>query len=299
MLSKYCGFVTIVGRPNVGKSTLLNYMMGKKLSITCHKPQTTRLNLYGIKTKANHQAVFIDTPGLHLDAKKELNRLMNKQARSSLIDIDVVVFMVEANRWTDEDEAVLKILEGQSNVILVINKIDSFKNKRELMPYIEKVASKLPQATVLPLSASKGEQVDVLEKIIFDKLPQGPFHFPEDMDCSHNEHYRMTEIVREKILRQINEEIPYCATVQIEKIAQLEKCLEVNVLIWVEREGQKKILIGEKGANLKNIGIHARQDIEKMIGQKVMLKLWIKVKKGWSDSHTALGQLGFHDMSMG
>lgn len=293
MSTKYCGFVTIVGRPNVGKSTLLNNIMGKKLSITCHKPQTTRLNLYGIKTKENKQVVFIDTPGLHLNAKKQLNRLMNKQARTSLVDVDVVLFMVEAGRWTDEDEHVLNLVQAQKQVILIVNKIDTFDNKNQLLPFLEKVQTKLPQAQIVPISAFEGIQTDHLEDILFKALPQGPFYFPEDMTCSHNDQYHMTEIIREKILRQIDKEVPYSATVQIEKVAPRKTCTEVHALIWVEREGQKKILIGPKGGNLKLIGTHARQDIERLTGQKILLKLWVKVKSGWADNLNSLTQLGF------
>lgn len=293
MSTKYCGFVTIVGRPNVGKSTLLNRMIGKKLSITCHKPQTTRLNLYGIQTKENRQAVFIDTPGLHLNAKTTLNRLMNKQARSTLIDVDVVLFMVEANRWTQEDAHVASLISHHQHVLLLINKIDKVKEKASLLPFIEQVHQHCPQAKIVPVSAYEGTQVDEVMDMVFANLPESPFYFPEDMTCSRNDQYHMTEIIREKILRTIDQEVPYSATVQIEHLKPRDALLEVHALIWVEREGQKKIIIGPKGEKLKTIGIQARKDIEALIGKKVHLKLWVKVKKGWSDNAHALTQLGF------
>lgn len=297
MLNSYCGFVTIVGRPNVGKSTLLNRLFGQKLSITCHKPQTTRSNLFGIKTLDNRQAVFIDTPGIHQNGKNQLGKLMNKQARSSLVDVDVVLFVVEAGRWTDEDEAVSKLLEGKK-VICVINKVDKFKNKDALLPFMQRIGRKM-DAMILPVSAHKGDQLDILEQTLMDWLPVSPFHFPQEMVCSHDEPFRITEIVREKILRLIEAEVPYSATVQIEKLEKQEKFLVVHALIWVEREGQKKIIIGAKGANLKAIGIQARKDIEKLVNQQVVLKCWVKVKSGWSDNAAAMSQIGLGEILNG
>ncbi len=288
----HCGFVTIVGRPNVGKSTLLNHLMGEKLSITSHKPQTTRQNLYGILTKENRQAVFIDTPGIHINAKRKLNQLMNKQARQSLSEIDLVIFMVEAGVWTEEDKNVLKLLGDGKNVVCVINKVDKFKQKDELLPFMEKISSLCSFKTMVPLCAFDGNNVKALESVVFDSLPEGPFHFDEITKCSHDDPFRMKEIVREKILRTIDKEVPYCCTVDIESIKKAKTCLEVHALILVEREGQKRILIGDKGNSLKTIGIHARRDIEKLIGQKVNLKLWVKVKKGWADNPSVLMDMG-------
>lgn len=292
-LDTRCGLLTLVGRPNVGKSTLLNALVGKKLSITSHKPQTTRQNLYGVKTRGKAQAVFIDTPGFHLNAKKKLNQWMNQHAKSALKDVDVIFFMIEAGTWHPEDEAVLKLLSPSYHVVLVINKVDRFKDKGQLLPFIQKVAAKFPFKDVVPLSAFEGQNLESLETLIFDSLPPNPFYFPEDMICSHNDQFHICEIIREKILRQFEKEVPYCTSVQIEATKRLKTCVEIHALIWVEREGQKKILIGGKGIHMKEVGIHARRDIEKLLGEKVLLKLWIKVKKGWGDSEKALNQLGY------
>lgn len=295
MSNSYCGFVTFVGRPNVGKSTLLNSIVGQKLSITCHKPQTTRSNLYGIKTTGDKQAVFVDTPGIHLHDKNQLGKLMNKQARSALIDVDVALFVVEAGRWTEEDGLVASLLD-LSKTICVINKIDKFKDKQALLPFIQTLSEKIPGVPVVPVSAYKGEQLDVLEGMLMDRLPESPFHYPQEVTCSHGETFRITEIVREKILRLVEAEVPYSATVQIESLENQEKFVKVHALIWVEREGQKKILIGAKGANLKAIGTQARKDMEKLLGRKVVLKCWVKVKKGWSDNLALMSQVGFADI---
>lgn len=298
MSNERCGFVTIVGRPNVGKSTLLNKVIGKKLSITSHKPQTTRFNLYGIKTKDNHQAVFIDTPGIHSKVTHQLNRWMNKQAKNSLKDVDVVMFMVQAGQWTEEDARVYELLSERNNIFLIINKVDMFKDKSDLLPYMQKVQAKCPEATLVPISAFEGDQVEKLMNLIWQALPFGPFHFPPEMICSHSNPYHMTESIREKILRLLDQEVPYCASVQLEHMSEREKCFDVSALIWVEREGQKKIVIGPKGDHLKTIGTHARRDIENLLGKKVNLKLWVKVKSGWRDNASALAQLGYTDGMM-
>ena len=292
-MSTRSGLTSLIGRPNVGKSTLLNALMGKKISITSHKPQTTRQNLYGIITQDDSQMVFIDTPGLHRLEPRKLNQWMNKQARSTLEDIDIILFMIEAGNWTPEDDHVLKLLRPDQRVILIINKIDCFKEKEELLPFMQEVSQKFAFDSVIPLSAFCKDNIDVLKNKILSTLPEGPFYFPEDMICSRETPFQISELIREKIMRELEKEVPYATTVQIEKMSQRPTCKEIHALIWVEREGQKRILIGAKGETLKAIGTHARRDIERLIGEKVLLKLWVKVKKGWADDARALAELGF------
>ncbi|MBS0289888.1 MAG: GTPase Era [Proteobacteria bacterium] len=281
----FCGFVAIIGRPNVGKSSLLNVILKKKISITSFKPQTTRHQILGIKTNDNVQTVYVDTPGIHLHVKKALNRQMNKVAEQALIDVDAVVFVVEALQWTQEDAFICKKLQQiTSPVIIALNKIDLVKEKEQLLAFMGKLAKELPSAQVVPISVRKRIQVAELEKICLSHLPQSVFYFPEDQSMNHSEQFYAAEIVREKIMRLLAKEIPYACSVQIETLTHEDNIVHVNALIWVEREGQKRVVIGEKGTKLKAIGISAREDLERFYGKKVCLKLWVKVKEGWSDN---------------
>jgi len=293
----YCGFVAIVGRPNVGKSTLLNYLIGEKISITANKPQTTRHKIVGVKTVDNKQAVFIDTPGMHLRQKKAINREMNKSARSALIDVDAVIFIIEALEWTEEDEMVLECVNHlKAPVFLLVNKLDMIKNQNDLLPHIAMLATKMNFAEIIPCSATKGIKIDLLEHKIFETLPKGPFCFPEDQVTDKNLNFRLAEIIREKLTRELEAELPYALSVEIERVKQEDTQLSVHALIWVERDSQKGIVIGKHGEMLKRIGQQARLDMNHMLNTSVHLQLWVKVKDGWSDDNKALKNLGYIDL---
>ena len=292
-----CGYVAIVGRPNVGKSTLLNYILGQKLSITSRKPQTTQHTLLGIKSVAGTQTIYVDTPGIHGDAEKAINRHMNRNAKGALRDVDVVVFVTDRTEWQSDDEiTALAVMHSKAPVIIVINKIDLLKDKSVLLPQLAMLQERMPNAEIVPLSAMHGDNLEKLESMINAKLPAGPFMFPDDQITNRSERFLVAEIVREKIVRQLGEEIPYAATIQIERFATEGKILHIDALILVERDGQKAIIIGKSGARLKRIGTEARLDIEGLLEQKVMLKLWVKVKSGWSDDERALKSLGYDDV---
>jgi GTP-binding protein Era len=289
-----CGYVAIIGRPNVGKSTLLNRLIGQKLSITSRKAQTTRQRISGIKTLENAQIIYVDTPGIHKDTPRALNRYMNRVASSIIFDVDVIVFMVDCLHWTEDDEFVLKKLQKtEVPIILVINKVDKIKDKTELLPGLENLSQKMSFAEVIPLSASKGTNVDVLEKAILRFLPENPLIFPADQLSDRSEKFLAAEVIREKLLRHLGQEIPHRVTVEIEKFKWERKCLHIAAVIYVEKDSQKKIVIGEKGDRMKTIGTQARMDLEKMFAGKVFLQLWVKVKQGWSDDDRALKSLGF------
>ena len=292
-----CGYIAIVGRPNVGKSTLLNRILGQKISITSKKPQTTRHQILGIKTQEDAQVVYVDTPGLHLKEHKAINRYMNKAASDSLKHVDVIVFVVDRTRWTDEDQFVLdKVKSAKAPVILAVNKVDQTQSKNELLPHIQVLSEKHSFTEIIPISATKGHNVPELEKLIDSFLPQNIHYFPEDQVTDRSQRFLASEIVREKIMRQLGEELPYSVTVEIEEFKQVKKILHISALILVERNGQKKIVIGDKGEQIKIIGRDARKDMELSFDSKVMLNLWVKVKRGWSDDERALKSLGYDDM---
>ncbi|OGT38109.1 MAG: GTPase Era [Gammaproteobacteria bacterium RIFCSPHIGHO2_12_FULL_37_14] len=288
------GIVAILGRPNVGKSTLLNCLLGKKLSITSAKPQTTRWQILGIKTLHHAQIIYIDTPGLHEVEKHAMNRYMNRIASSVLLDADIIIFMINAMGWQDEDELVLKKLKNITKpVILVINKIDLLKDKTQLLPMIDQLQKRYPFVHVIPISALKADKVTSLENEIIHLLPAGPQLYPEDQLTDKSVRFQIAEIIREKIIQALEEELPYVTTVEIEQFKQESKLTEISAIIWVERQGQKIIIIGKQGAQLKKIGTQARRDIEKLLGQKIFLRLWVKVKERWTDDERALKSLGY------
>ncbi|MBD9414262.1 GTPase Era [Pseudomonas sp. PDM16] len=291
-----CGYVAIVGRPNVGKSTLLNHILGQKLAITSRKPQTTRHNMLGIKTEGDVQAVYVDTPGLHKHNDKALNRYMNRSASTALKDVDVVVFVVDRTRWTDEDQMVLeKVQYVKCPILLAVNKADRLEDKSELLPHLEWLATQLPQAEVVPISALHGQNLDTLERLVAENLPESEHFFPEDQITDRSSRFLAAELIREKIMRQLGAELPYQITVEIEEFKQEGRVLHIHGLILVERDGQKKIIIGDKGERIKRIGQDARKDMEVLFDSKVMLNLWVKVKGGWSDDERALRSLGYTD----
>lgn len=293
----YCGYVAIIGRPNVGKSTLLNRILGQKISITSNKPQTTRHRLLGIKTMGNRQFIYVDTPGIHLDNKKRaLNRMMNQAASYTIDDVDVVVLVIDANKWTQEDDYVIdKLAKSQRPVIVAVNKIDTIKDKERLLPILDKVTKRIKADSVIPISAKHGEQIEQLESILESYLPESPHFFPETDITDKSNRFLIAEIIREKLFRNTGDELPYATTVMIEDYKDKGKVIHISALILVEREGQKRIVIGQKGEKIKAIGKAARQDIEALLNHKVYLELWTKVRSGWADDERALRSLGYQD----
>ncbi|HDN2511973.1 TPA: GTPase Era [Providencia rettgeri] len=296
-LQSHCGFVAIVGRPNVGKSTLLNQLLGQKVSITSRKPQTTRHRIMGIHTEDNYQIIYVDTPGLHIEEKRAINRLMNRAASSSIGDVELVIFVVEGTNWTADDEMVLtKLSSLRCPVILAINKIDNVTDKTVLLPHIGMISQKMNFLDVVPISAEKGTGVDTIAKIVRQHIPEATHHFPEDYITDRSQRFMASEMIREKLMRFLGDELPYSVTVEIEQFKVTETGIyHINGLILVEREGQKKMVIGNKGSKLKTIGTEARIDMERMFDNKVHLELWVKVKSGWADDERALRSLGYVD----
>ena len=291
-----CGYIALVGRPNVGKSTLLNRLLGQKISITSKRPQTTRHRILGIKTLDTAQFVYVDTPGLHRDAGRAMNRQMNREATRALQEVDVVVFMVEGLRWTVDDDLVLKELASVSRpVVLAVNKVDLISDKQSLLPGLQSLSQKRDFAQIIPLSASKGQNVAELEAVIESLLPEsGPF-FPEDQVTDRSERFLVAERVREKLFRKLGKELPYGLTVEIERFRRERNIIHIHALIWVERQSQKAIVIGRQGRVLKEVGREARTEIESLLDSRVNLKLWVKVKEGWADDERALRSLGYLD----
>ncbi len=293
----YCGFVAIVGRPNVGKSTLLNELLGQKISITSRKPQTTRHRIMGIHTEGPYQAIYVDTPGLHIEEKRAINRLMNRAASSSIGDVELVIFVVEGTHWTPDDEMVVnKLRDLKSPVLLAINKIDNVTDKSKLLPHLQFLSEQMNFIDIVPMSAEKGINVDTIASLVRKRLPEAVHHFPEDYITDRSQRFMASEIIREKLMRFLGEELPYSVTVEIERFVSNERGgYDINGLILVEREGQKKMVIGNKGSKIKTIGIEARHDMEEMFEAKVHLELWVKVKSGWADDERALRSLGYVD----
>ena len=290
------GYLAIVGRPNVGKSTLMNHILGQKISITSRKPQTTRHRILGIKTTEENQVVYVDTPGVHLNAKKAMNRYMNRAATTSLEDVDLILFLVEADTWTEEDDNVLKRLkEVKAPVFLVVNKVDRVKEKEVLLPLLQELSEKMAFASVIPLSALKGSNVEELEREVYQQLPESEMIFPEDYVTDRSSRFLAAEIIREKLMRGLGKELPYATTVEIESFKEEEGMLRIHGLIWVERQSQKRIVIGKGGEKLKEVGKQARLDMQKLFDCKVYLQLWVKVKEGWSDNERILNSLGYKD----
>lgn len=293
-LIKHSGFVAIIGRPNVGKSTLLNSLIGEKVSITSPKPQTTRWQTLGIKTIGHSQIIFIDTPGMHRNEKRAMNRYMNRIAASVILDADVIVFMIDASSFRAEDEMVLKKLQqAKMPVILVINKIDLVSDKSELLPLMNKLKDKYQFTHIIPVSARDQENTQQLEEEIAKLLPEGPQLFPDEQKTDKNIRFQVAELIREKLIYATEEELPYATTVEIEEFVEEEKLTRIAAVIWVERQGQKIIIIGKGGSRLKKIGIQARREIEKLTGHKIFLRLWVKVKDNWTDDDKALKSLGY------
>ena len=292
----YCGYVAIVGRPNVGKSTLLNHLLRQKLSITSRKPQTTRHRIIGVTSDDHHQCVFVDTPGLHSVRKRALNRVMNETVISVINDVDAVIFVVERLSFNQEDHKVLDLLrEIYKPVFLVINKTDKIRQKDSLLPHMNQLSALFNFSEIIPASALGGHNLDRLEKAVKSCLPQGQFLFPKDQFTDRSMRFFASELIREKITRQLGDELPYDITVEIEKFTEEAGFIDIHGLILIDRSGQKKIIIGKNGARLKTIGIAAREDMEEAFSCKVMLRLWVKVRSGWADDERALQSLGYMD----
>lgn len=294
-MSKF-GFVALIGRPNVGKSTLMNHLIGQKVSITSRRPQTTRNRVLGIDTVGEYQAVFVDTPGLHKEEKRAINRLMNRAAESALGDVELILLVVDATLWTDDDEMVFSKIENTNvPVVLVINKIDKLHDKTTLLPLIERLSKRVSFKAIVPVSALRLTNLDDLKKLVFDSLPEGPHCFSEDSITDRSSRFMAAELIREKLMRQMGDELPYSATVEIEEFKEEENLLRISAVILVERSGQKKMVIGAGGSRIKRIGTDARIDMEKLFDCKVFLNLFVKVKAGWADDERALKSLGYAD----
>lgn len=289
-----CGYVALVGRPNVGKSTLLNHLIGQKLAITSRKPQTTRHVLLGVDTDGERQAIYVDTPGIHDETRREINRQMVQAATGVLADVDLVLMVIERDVWTELDERVLaRVCRHDVPAFAVINKIDQMPRKEALLPTIAALAERQRFDEIFPVSALKGEGLRELREAVFARLPEQPHLFPPDQVTDMSERFIVAEIVREKLIRRLGDEVPHHLTVTIEHYREDDTLADIAANIVVERAGQKRIVIGKGGDRLKQIGQDARHDIEKLLGKRVMLRLWVKVRAGWSQTAAGLRKVGY------
>ena len=292
--TKKTGMVSLIGKTNVGKSTLLNQLVEQKVSITSRKPQTTRQRLLGIKTEGSNQIIYVDTPGFHQGHKRALNKFMNKTALSSIEGVDIILFVVDALNFSQTDEHLLSQVSIKDNqVMLVINKIDKVAKKEKLIPFVEEVTKLFPFSEVIPISALKRKNIDILEKEITKRLPVGAHLYPEDQIADSSERFLTSEIIREKCISRVGDEIPYRLSVVIDSFKEEDKLITIDGTIYIEKSSQKGIVIGEQGKRLKAIGTAARKDLERMLGNKVMLRLWVKVKKDWTNDRSALNFMGY------
>ena len=291
-----CGYVALVGKPNVGKSTLMNKILGAKVSITSRKPQTTRQRVIGIKTIDDTQVVYVDIPGLQTKVKSELNRYMNRVAKAAMTDVNVIVYMVDAGVFDEQDQWVMKLLTSAAMpVILAVNKIDKLKDKSRLLPYIQSITEQFTFKDVVPISAKNGDQVLELEHKIIGYLPKEQHYFPPEQLTDRSDRFVAAEFVREKLMRYLGQEVPYGLTVTIDAFEHTEKIIKIAAIIWVEKTSHKSIVIGKGGAKLKVVGTEARRDLERYFDNKILLKLWVKVKSGWSDDSQALQRFGYEE----
>lgn len=288
------GFIAILGRPNVGKSTLLNRLIGKKISITSSKPQTTRHRLLGIRTTDDYQMIFVDTPGVHIGSKRYINQVLNKTAASALAGVDVTLLMITSDGWKDEDLYALKLAQQENNnLILLVNKIDKLKDKNRLLPLIETSSKMHDFKAIIPLSASNGDNLESLLAVLPEYLPDSPLLFPEDQVTDKGERFIVSETIREKLFRQLHDEIPYALAVEIQQFDVTDSLLKADVIIWVEKESQKGIIIGKKGEKLRSVGTSAREELESYFERKVFLQLWVRVRENWSDDAVMLRAIGY------
>lgn len=287
------GFVAIVGRPNVGKSTLTNALIGSKISIVSRKAQTTRHRIHGVLTREHEQFVFVDTPGFQTRHGGAMNRMMNRVVTQALADVDVVVHVVEAGKWSEGDAKLLPLLPAPERTILVVSKIDALKNRDDLFAFVSKIMALHPYGAVVPVSATKNHQLDQLLEEIASRLPEGEAMFEEDTLTDRPMRFIAAELVREKIFRLVGDELPYGCTVVIEQWEETNKGASINACVVVERDSHKPILLGTGGMHMKRIASEARQDIAKLLDKPVHLEVYIKVRKGWSDREGALRDLGY------
>lgn len=293
-MTSYCGYIALVGRPNVGKSTLLNRILQQKLSITSKKPQTTRHSILGIQTKGDYQFVYVDTPGIHQGSKKTINRMMNKTAISVLRDVDAIALIVDGTHWKEEDEYVLSLIKQAAvPCFLVVNKVDKIVDKDALLPWLKEISTRHAFAAIIPLSAKTGVQVDALEEQLQKILPEGPHLFADDQFTDRPIRFLCAELLREKIFRLCGQELPYSTSVEIESFKDEGTMVRIHALIWVDKDSHKRMIIGDKGVKLKDIATTARYDMESLLDKKVFLQCWCKVKSGWSDNERILKQFGY------
>jgi GTP-binding protein Era len=292
----HCGYAAIIGRPNVGKSTLLNRLVGFRLAITSHKAQTTRHSILGINTLPGGQVIYVDTPGIHQRSDNAMNRYLNRTARSALGDVDLLIFVVEALSWTREDEKVLSLIkQAEIPTILAVNKVDRVKQKERLLPYLSEIASRHSFREIIPLSAKSASNLDSLQKQVLQALPKAENYYPEGQLTDRPEKFFAAEMIREQITRRYAKELPYAVSVEIERFEELQGLYRINGVIWVEKAGQKGILIGKDGQALKEVATQARKVMQQFFDTRVHLELWVKVKKSWSSDEAALVRLGYGD----
>lgn len=290
------GYVALIGRPNVGKSTLMNRILGQKLSIVTYKPQTTRQRIAGIKTTDRGQVVYLDTPGIHASAGRALNRYMNRVAKAAFRDVELVLFLVEAGRWTKQDRRIARMLAtAEIPVFLVVNKVDTLERKASLLAYLEQVTAERDFEEVFLVSALKGDGVDDLERAILERLPFSMPFYDEDQITDRSERFLAAEFLREALTLRLHQELPYSLTVEIERFRREHGVLRINAIIWVERDSQKQIVIGKGGRALKQVGKDAREAMEALFGEKVYLETWVKVSRDWSRDDKTLERMGFDD----
>jgi len=292
-MNKRCGYVSIIGRPNVGKSTLLNLLVGYKISAIANKPQTTRTNIRGIVTEDNYQLIFTDTPGIHQQGKNLLNMTLNSEAVAALESVDAIVMIVEAMKWTDEDELVLKRLKHvKAPVFLLVNKVDRIQEKNRLFPYLEKMAAKYDFKEIIPGSADKGINTDRLLEVLVEASPEDEWAYDEDSITDQSVRFICAELIREQLVLNLHQELPYFTAVNIERYEETDRHVEIDAVIWVARESQKGIIIGKKGETLKRIGTDSRKSIEEFVDKKVVLKQWVKLEEDWQNNPRHLQDLG-------
>jgi GTP-binding protein Era len=293
-----CGYVALIGKPNTGKSTLMNALVGEKLSITAHRPQTTRHQILGIKTGEDYQCIFVDTPGLHEGNKKAIHRYMNRAATSMLDDADLICVLIDVNDYTQDDEKILRRVSKYENLLVVLNKIDQ-SGRDAALPVMQKIAQLGDSFEIIPVSALERDNLDRLEQLIVSRLPPGLPQFPDDQLTDKSMRFISAEIVREKLFRVLKQELPYSITVSIDHYVEEEDLTRISATIWVERKSQKAIVIGKGGSLLKQIGSLARGDIERLVGGRVYLQLWVKVRVDWADDEQSLASFGYSDGNQG
>lgn len=294
-----CGYVALVGKPNTGKSTLMNALVGEKLSITAHRPQTTRHQILGILTTADYQCIFIDTPGLHDNRKKAIHRYMNRAASSVLDDADLVCVLLDVRDFNQDDEKILqRVAAARSNLLLVLNKIDQLE-RDACLPVMQRIATLLPEVDIVPVSALTGDNLDRLMQLIVASLPPGVPQFPDDQLTDKSMRFIAAEIVREKLFRVLTQELPYSITVNVDHYVEENEMTRISATIWVERKSQKAIVIGKGGQLLKKTGTLARTDLERLLERKVYLQLWVKVREDWADDERSLAAFGYSDANPG